>query len=149
MRLGHPTGSAMPLLWAHSEYIALVRSIADGVVFDRIEPVAARYLAHRGRRDLEVWKPVRQVRRVLRGQTLRIQAPAAFRLRWTRDEWRTATDTDSLDPGLDVAYVDIPIDAAQRSPIRFTFFWRADAKFESFTRTHDTWEGRDYAVEVT
>ena len=149
MRLGRPTGSAMPLLWAHSEYISLARSIADGGVFDRIAPVAARYLGRKGRRDLEVWKPVRQVRSVRPGHTLRIQAPAAFRLRWTRDGWRTSNDTDSTDPGLDIAFVDIAIDAAQTAPIRFTFLWRADASFGSFRRARDAWEGRDYTVEVS
>lgn len=148
MRIGRPTGSAMPLLWAHAEYIALARSIADGVAFDRIEPVAARYLAHRGRDDLEVWKPVRQVQRVRRGATLRIQAPAPFRLRWTIDEWQTARDTDSRDSGLDIAFVDIAIDARQQAPIRFTFFWLGGADYPFFTREAQRWEGRDYTVEV-
>lgn len=34
--LGEPTGAAMPLMWAHAEYLKLLRSIADGLVFDRI-----------------------------------------------------------------------------------------------------------------
>jgi glucoamylase len=148
MRLGHPTGAAMPLLWVHAEYIGLVRSVADGVPFDRIEPVASRYLASRGRVDLEVWKPVRQVRSVRRGDTLRIQAPAAFRLRWTRDEWQTWQDTASRDSGLDIAFVDIPVDRAQQAPVRFTFFWGADADHTTFKRSAGQWEGRDYAVEV-
>ena len=42
--LGRPTGSAMPLMWAHAEYIRLLRSTHDGVVFDRISAVADRYL---------------------------------------------------------------------------------------------------------
>jgi glucoamylase len=32
--LGCPTGSAMPLVWAHAEYIKLHRSLQDGRVFD-------------------------------------------------------------------------------------------------------------------
>src|SRR5262249_1398603 len=36
MYFGRPTGSAMPLLWAHAEYIKLVRSATDGKVFDLI-----------------------------------------------------------------------------------------------------------------
>ena len=34
--LGRPTGAAMPLAWAHSEYIKLLRSASDGKVFDLI-----------------------------------------------------------------------------------------------------------------
>ena len=44
MRLGEPTGSAMPLMWAHAEYVKLLRSAADGKVFDQIPEVAERYL---------------------------------------------------------------------------------------------------------
>lgn len=148
MRCGRPTGSAMPLLWAHAEYIVLMRSIADGKVFERIEPVAARYLGRRGRRDLEVWKPSRAVRRVPRGVTLRVQAPARFRLRWTRDEWGTWQDATSNDSGLGVAFVDIAVEAAQQAPIRFTFYWLEDAEGALFARSRDQWEGRDYEVQV-
>lgn len=38
MYLGRPTGSAMPLIWAHAEYVKLLRSVHEGVVFDRILP---------------------------------------------------------------------------------------------------------------
>jgi glucoamylase len=31
MKFGGPTGSAMPLCWAHAEYVSLVRSAHDGV----------------------------------------------------------------------------------------------------------------------
>ncbi|HJX83970.1 MAG TPA: glycoside hydrolase family 15 protein, partial [Candidatus Angelobacter sp.] len=47
MYFGKPCGSAMPLMWAHAEYIKLLRSVADGQVFDRIAPVADRYLQNR------------------------------------------------------------------------------------------------------
>ena len=40
MFLGRPTGSAMPLMWAHAEYIKLLRSVSDGHVFDLIPEVA-------------------------------------------------------------------------------------------------------------
>ena len=49
-------------MWAHAEYIKLLRSAADGQVFDRIPIVAERYLNSRGRKDLEIWKPMRRVR---------------------------------------------------------------------------------------
>ena len=31
---GQPTGSAMPLVWAHAEYLKLIRSLTDGTIFD-------------------------------------------------------------------------------------------------------------------
>src|SRR5207245_7560548 len=60
---GRPTGAAMPLMWAHAEYIKLLRSAADGQVFDLIPEVADRYLHPHQRLPLEVWKLNRQVRR--------------------------------------------------------------------------------------
>ena len=36
--LGRASGSAMPLVWAHAEYLKLCRSLADGEVFDPAAP---------------------------------------------------------------------------------------------------------------
>jgi glucoamylase len=140
LHLGKPTGAAMPLMWAHAEYIKLLRSVRDGKVFDQIPAVAARYLqAVRKCRPLEIWKPNRQPRTVGRGYTLRIQSPdAAFRLRWTRDEWQSAADTVSSPTALGIEFVDIPISFDQQAPIRFTFLWTQANR----------WEGRDYEVAV-
>ena len=136
---GQPTGSAMPLMWAHAEYIKLLRSVRDGRLSDLIVDVADRYLGGRADRQLfEVWKFTRQVRSVKRGYVLRIQVPASFRLHWSDDEWQTVKDTPSSATTLGVAFADIPILAAQRTPIRFTFFWMA----------RGSWEGRDYLVSV-
>ena len=139
MFLGRPTGSAMPLMWAHAEYVKLLRSVSDGHVFDLIPEVASRYLGDRKACQLfEIWKPNRQVRVVKRGYKLRVQVPAPFRLHWTDDEWRTVKDTPSVATTLGIEFFDIPIAAGQKAPIRFTFFWTVS----------NSWEGRDYMVEV-
>src|SRR6266705_2071450 len=62
MFLGRPTGSPMPLLWAHAEYIKLLRSTHDGQVFDRIPAVAERYQGRRRHQPIEVWTFNRRVR---------------------------------------------------------------------------------------
>ena len=41
--LGEGTNTATPLAWTHAEYIKLLRSIADGEVWDRYDIVAERY----------------------------------------------------------------------------------------------------------
>jgi glucoamylase len=139
MFLGRPTGSAMPLMWAHAEYIKLLRSANDGQVSDLIVEVAKRYLGDRSNRQLfEVWKFTRQARSVKPGYVLRIQAQASFRLHWSNDEWRTVQDTSSSSTTLGVEFVDIPIVEAQQAPIRFTFFWTAS----------NHWEGRDFMVSI-
>ena len=140
LRLGRPTGAAMPLMWAHAEYIKLLRSLHDGQVFDLIPPVLERYRSGKRRKPsrLELWKFNRQLARIKPTQTLRIQASAPFRVRWSLDEWQTVHDAPSLKTGLRIEYLDIPVPAEQRAPLRFTFYWPAAER----------WEGRDFQVEI-
>jgi glucoamylase len=138
LRLGGPTGAAMPLLWGHSEYVKLHRSARDGKVFDRIEAVYDRYVrGPRARRPIEVWKHNRRVPVVQPDAVFRVQASSPFVLRWTDDEWQHSTDVRSVATGIGVDYVDIPL-PRRRASIRFTFLWAAELR----------WEGGDYAVEV-
>jgi glucoamylase len=137
--LGRPTGSAMPLMWAHSEYIRLLRSWADGRVFDLIPAVSERYLTGKGRKDLEIWKQVRQIRSMKPGKVLRIMMAEPFLLHWTANDWHISTDTFSKSSGLGAFFTDIPVDKSQRAPIRFTFYWQ-DSK---------SWEGKDHFVEIS
>jgi glucoamylase len=43
LAMGEGTNAATPLAWTHAEYLKLLRSLADGAVFDRYPVVAARY----------------------------------------------------------------------------------------------------------
>ncbi|HEY6419099.1 MAG TPA: glycoside hydrolase family 15 protein [Candidatus Binataceae bacterium] len=136
---GEQTGSATPLMWAHAEYIKLLRSTADGHVYDLIPEVAARYLnPARERRLIEVWKPHRHVRSVAAGSLLRVMTEAPFMLHWSSDDWRQVHDTESKSTPIGIEYVDLQVGAADRGTIKFTFLWREGEK----------WEGRDYAVEI-
>ena len=125
-------------MWAHAEYLKLLRSAKDGAVFDRLDVVAARYLNGKGRRDLEVWKFSRQISAVAPGSTLRVQGGAPFSLHWSLDAWGSPKDTPSTATALGLFYVDIAVPKAQRAPLRFTFFWPVGRR----------WEGRDFTVDV-
>jgi glucoamylase len=128
----------MPLLWAHSEYIKLQRSAADGKVFDRIDAAYDRYVAGSlERNSIEVWKFNRQVPTVPAGTLLRIQADLPFLLRWTSDEWQSSTDTRSTPTTLGIEFVDIQV-PQQDGPIRFTFLWTEENR----------WEGKDHNVQI-
>ncbi|MGH8495866.1 MAG: glycoside hydrolase family 15 protein [Gammaproteobacteria bacterium] len=137
---GEATGSAMPLMWAHAEYIKLLRSVHDGRVFDRFDPVAERYLnpAAAESTPMEVWKFNRQVAEVSRGTRLRVLAQGPFRLRWTNDEWQSHKDTASSPMRLGIDYVDLAARDEQRTPLSFTFFWPESGR----------WEGRDFSVRI-
>jgi glucoamylase len=108
MRLGEPTGSAMPLMWAHAEYVKLLRSAADGKVFDRIPAVAERYLSATGKKKkMEVWQFNRRVRFMRAGEMLRVIGERRFVLRWTSDHWTSRHDSASQTNRLAIDHVDL------------------------------------------
>jgi glucoamylase len=140
MYMGKPTGAAMPLMWAHSEYIRLLRSTRDGQVFDLIPPVVDRYLGKRQSSPApEVWKFNRQARSVPASSKLRIMAKSGFTLRWSADGWTTAHEGQSTSTMFGIHYADIPPQRGKASRIVFTFRWHEGLR----------WEGRDYAVGVS
>ena len=136
---GGPTGSAMPLAWAHAEYIRLVRSVSDGKVFDRIQIVADRYLKPHATSPLEVWNFSRQIQVIGRGKRLRIPLRTKFRLHWSSDGWATVNDDAANEAtAVGIYYFDIPTDQNTRGPLEFTFFW-PDA---------NRWEGANFQVRL-
>ncbi len=138
LRFGGPTSAAVPLLWAHAEYVKLQRSAVDGKVFDLIDAAYHRYVRGSGeRKPIEVWKFNRQIRSAVAGTLLRIQANSRFLLHWTKDEWQHSADTPSTATGIGVEFVDIPV-PQERAPVRFTFLWEDENR----------WEGKDYEVQV-
>jgi glucoamylase len=54
-------------VWAHAEYLKLLRSAVDGKVFDRIDPVYERYCEPEGRKrrrepgDLQLKRPIQKI----------------------------------------------------------------------------------------
>src|SRR5207249_371254 len=107
------------------------RSVHDGQLFDRVPEVAARYLRDRRQcRPLKSWATNYPAQTVKAGETLRVQAPAPFRLRWSPDNWRTMHDTESAPTAIGIAFVDLPVHAGARDPLRFTFFWTQEGRWE-------------------
>lgn len=139
MYFGKATGSADPLLWAHAEYVKLLRSLADEQMFDVIGAVAERYCNDRPRTVIEVWKMNRQVKCVPAGGLLRVQASSVFSLHWSDDGWATQHDTASTPTSIGLEYVDLRVAATQTTPIRFTFYWPQQSQ----------WQGSDFEVEIT
>jgi glucoamylase len=121
MRLGQPDGSAVPLVWAHAEYLKLLRSAVDGKVFDCIDPVYQRYCDVEGRKqrrtDVEIYSQRRPIQRMDAGKKLRILDEGMFEVIWTDDGWRTKHSTEGrwlgsagscaeIDPGADSSEVE-------------------------------------------
>lgn len=137
LRCGGPSGSANPLLWAHSEYVRLLRSCHDGKVFDEIAEVASRYGKAKPHSQFEFWLHKHPIPQAKRSHTLRICAPEAFQLRWTSDKWSTWQDSDSLPTGIGAEYFDI-VPPAFDPHVQFTFFWK----------NRQQWEGQKYQVQA-
>ncbi len=116
MYFGGPTGSAIPLMWAHAEYVKLLRSLVDKRIFDLIEPVAKRYRNDNPRPVIEVWKMNRQVRTVPAGGLLRVQASSPFVLHWSGDEWKTCRTQHPRRPRSGVEFADIQVAARKPRP---------------------------------
>src|SRR6185503_4768492 len=116
--MGKPAGSASPLVWAHAEYLKLLRSAADGKVFDRIDAVYNRYSSREGRkrlrRDLEIYSLQRPIQKLPRGSILRILNETRFGITWSADGWKTVQTTVSRSFGYSGFSADIapPQDAS-------------------------------------
>jgi glucoamylase len=137
--LGRATTSAMPLAWAHAEYLKLLRSIDDGRPFDRVSEVEARYgRPSPGRTPREVWNPHHHPTHLSAGAILRIQAPEPFRLHWSENAWAAVEDLESTPSGVGIHYVDLATEDRGGREIVFTLYWTA----------RDAWEGRDFSVRV-
>jgi glucoamylase len=136
---GKPTGSACPLVWAHSEYVKLRRSIHDNKVFDQPPQTVKRYLVDKHVRQIFGWRFNNKTRSVPRNKTLRIVLLTPARVHWSVDGWNSSHDTDARDTGLGIYTLDLPTASLPAgAQAVFTFFWTQENR----------WEGTDYSVTV-
>ncbi|MBK7252032.1 MAG: glucan 1,4-alpha-glucosidase [Gammaproteobacteria bacterium] len=134
---GRPSGSAMPLVWAHAEHVKLLRSLREGRVFDMPPQTLERYVRNRVEPAFAFWRFNHKTRTSPAGRALRVEVLAAATVHWSADEWHTVRDTATRDTGLGVHTVDLPVDGlGPNGVVKFTFFWHDAAR----------WEGRDFEV---
>ena len=137
--LGKPSGSACPLVWAHSEYIKLLRSLKDGKIFDQPSQTVKRYLVERRKAVYWEWRFNNKCRIMPAGKTLRIGVMSPAMVHWSHDGWQTAQDVSARNTDLGVYVADLPtgsLDAGHT--IVFTFYWP----------NANRWEGTDFSVVV-
>jgi glucoamylase len=141
LRLGQPAGSAVPLVWAHAEYLKLLRSAVDGKVFDRIDPVYERYCESAGRqklrRDVEIYTQRRPIQKMPLGSTLRILDGRLFAVIWTDDGWKTKCKSLSRSLGSAGFSADITPGAGSAA-VEWTLHWPEQ----------DAWLGYNVEVKV-
>jgi len=147
---GRSAGSAQPLVWAHAEYIKLLRSVVDGKIFDTIAVVAERYAVPPGTRSfkstIEIFQIARPVSQVPAGYRLRITDPNRFQVVYTLDGWATQQTVSSKVVGYPGSFVDIQtpaLDSGGAGKLIFTLHWPESAT------TQDHWLGYNVEVELT
>jgi glucoamylase len=136
---GRPSGSAMPLTWAHAEHVKLLRSLADRRVFDMPPQPHQRYQIDDVRSRHEVWRFNHKCHRLTAGRILRVEFLAAASIHWSADGWCTVRDTPTQDSGLGIHYADLDtVELAAGGKIDFTVYWPDE----------DRWEGVDYHLAI-
>ncbi|HUW98659.1 MAG TPA: glycoside hydrolase family 15 protein [Acidiferrobacter sp.] len=134
---GQPSGSAMPLVWAHSEFIKLVLSISQGAPIDRPKAAWRRYAGKRPHPTFQIWRFQHPITSLEPEQDLYFFIEADGVLHFGHDGWRDPQDISSEDWGL--AHV-IALKAETlhgHKRLDFTFFWPGAHR----------WEGKDFHID--
>jgi glucoamylase len=136
---GRPTGSAMPLVWAHAEFIKLMVSRHLGRPVDRPRAVWRRYHGRRPAVRHAFWWPHAPINAIDVGSRLAVTLPRAALVHWGSDGWHDAADAPTCDSGLGfhVASLDVGhLPPGQR--VVFTWQWRNTS----------AWHNQNYEVAV-
>lgn len=136
---GRPSGSAMPLVWAHAEYIKLLTSRQLGRPYDRPPATWQRYQGRRPAIAHAIWLPQAPIVEIGVGQTLLVGSFEPSTLHWGIDGWQSSQDMATQDTGLGLHVVELSTKTL-RSGQRIDFTFRRVDTGE--------WSGRDYTIVV-
>jgi glucoamylase len=136
---GEASGSAMPLAWAHAEFVKLLVSRQLGHVFDQLRSVRQRYQGRRALAEYAFWFPHAAIATMPAGARLAIALPEPSIVHWGRNGWADLENTATLDSGLGFHVAALPTpELSARTAIDFT--WRSQET--------DRWHGRDYRIDI-
>ena len=140
LHIGRPAGSAMPLVWAHAEYLKLCRSLEDGMVFDHPPQTVRRYLVERVSSTRTSWRFNDQTRTVPRNSLLRVETLAPAVVHWSADGWQNVHATPTADTTLGTHVADLDTESiADSEQLELTFFWPEAQR----------WEGKNFMVAIS
>jgi glucoamylase len=136
---GRPTGSAMPLAWAHAEFLKLLAARHDGRPVELLDTVWRRHRGRVPRPRTRHWRRSVPIAELPLGCALVVEAPEAFVLHVGTDGWRDVHDLRSQPIGLDMNGVRIPATALRgHEALDFTFYFPDG----------DRWSGEDHHVRI-
>jgi glucoamylase len=133
---GKPSGSAMPLVWAHAEYIKLCHSIMDAKVSDQLDFVYNRYVDSKVESHINYWNLRDQIRRVKKGEMIRIVLSEAAQIHYSFDKWVSVKDVENTQFHTGIFLSDFETaNEKDSNSFTFTIFWENEKKWqgENFT----------------
>lgn len=137
---GKPTGGAMPLVWAHAEFVKLLLARETGRPLEMLEAVRARYGGRRPRAETWHWRARAPFARLPPGRDLLIEGEKPFVLRLGFDGWTGAADRPSAPLPFGLHGVRLP---------RAELAGRASVEFTTRDQATGAWSGADQRIELT
>ncbi|MGH8118663.1 MAG: glycoside hydrolase family 15 protein [Rhodanobacteraceae bacterium] len=135
---GQPSGSAMPLVWAHAEFLKLALAVTRRAPIERLKAVAARY-RRPPRASCVHWRDTSPCAHLGAGALLSVEATEPFVLHVAHDGWQQIADIESSPDGLGMHGVQLdPANLGAKQAIDFT---------RRFLGPRG-WEHRDWHVQV-
>ncbi|HVU50383.1 MAG TPA: glycoside hydrolase family 15 protein [Polyangia bacterium] len=133
---GRPSGSAMPLLWSHAEYLKLLVASETRRPVELLDAVAER-CATLPRAGTWHWRPEDPLPRLAAGRRLAIEDRQPFTLRYGFDGWRGVEEREAERGPCGLWSVTFsPEDLARHGQLDFT------------RRFGDRWEGADHDLTI-
>ncbi len=136
---GKPTGSAMPLAWAHAEFVKLVCSYISGEPVDRPQAVWQRYQGQRPRAHIIFWLQQAPISRMSAGKRLYIGLHQPSLVRWGVNNWQHIRNMPTWDSGIGLHIAEIDASRLHAGDtINFTYRHASDG----------TWVGKNYNIAI-
>ncbi|ULH17284.1 glycoside hydrolase family 15 protein (plasmid) [Deinococcus sp. KNUC1210] len=133
---GRPSGSAMPLLWAHSEFLKLLIARKTGRPAELLRVVEERYGGGFSAQARH-WRPSAPVAQLDPGRTLIIEGEAPFLLHLGFDGWQHPEDREAL--ALPFGLWGVVFSSSELEGFRTMNFTR---------HTVSGWEGQDHEIRL-
>jgi glucoamylase len=136
---GRPSGSAMPLAWAHAEFIKLVISRHLRRPIDRPSAAWQRYRGRRPRGKRAFWFVHAQIGGFPAGSHVIVALPRPAVIHWGCDGWQRVVDNPTVEAGLGLHAAVLHVERLLPGQ-RVDFTWR--------WRDTDEWVGQDFGLVV-
>jgi glucoamylase len=135
---GRPSGSAMPLLWSHAEFLKLLVAREAKRPIELLQVVERRYPGGRiPRAGLQHWRDEVPAMHLERARDLRIEDREPFVLHFGFDGWQQIADREAAAAPFGLWAVSFQAtELASHATLEFT------------RRRHSAWEGKDHCIAL-